>query len=122
MREITDDWRASTTKERRQFVWRMTTGGELEGNRRNDRTGQCAAADPRLARHETRSKRQTPQLLDQFFAAFPQLADGNLEQRENRKLSPIIAQVCFDRRGQGRENELVATERTKKRFTFEGNG
>ena len=61
-----------------------------------------------------------PQLFDQFFSAFPQLADWNLEQRENRKLSPIIAQVCFDRRGQSRENELVATERPKKRLTFEG--
>ena len=94
----------------------MTAGGELEGNRRNDRTGQRAAADPRLARHETRSKRQTPQLFDQFFSAFPQLADWNLEQSENRKLSLIIAQVCFDCRGQGRENELVATERTEKRL------
>ena len=121
MREITDDGRASTTKARRQFVRRMTAGGELERNRRNDRTGQRAAADPRLALHETRSKRQTPQSFDQFFSAFPQLADWNLEQGENRKLSPIIAQVCFDCRGQSRENELVATERTEKRLAFEGN-
>ena len=58
-------------------------------------------------------------MFDQFFRV-PATRRLNLEQSENRKLSPIIAQV-LDCCGQSRENELVATERTEKRLSFEGN-